>query len=126
VGVLLVLVGVAGVLVALAGPHAARSLAIVVVSSIAAGVGMGLAYPLLSAAPFDVTAPERTTAVGPQIAFAEVAGTAWATLLGGGAYSLMAADHPPARAVLVAYLAVAVVGVGAVVAVARRRVPPHW
>ncbi|RHA37100.1 MFS transporter [Cellulomonas rhizosphaerae] len=124
VGVLLVLAGVAGVVVALAGPHAARSLALVVGFSIAAGIGMGLAYPLLSAAPFDVSAPERTTVVGPQIAFAEVAGTAWATLLGGGAYSLAAADHPPARAVLVAYLAVSVVAIAAVVTVARRRISP--
>lgn len=122
VGVVLVLVGVAGVTVALAAPDTVRALALVVGSSIAAGIGMGLAYPLLSSAPFDVTAPGRTGAVGPQIAFAEVAGTAWATLLGGGAYSLLAAGHPPARAVLVAYLAVAVVAVTAVVAVARRHV----
>jgi MFS family permease len=124
VGISLVVAGTAGVAVALARPGASAALPLVVVAAVTAGVGMGLAYPLLSAAPFDVTAPERVTAVGPQIAFAETAGTAWSALLGGGVYSLAAASHAPPDAVLLAYVAATAIGVVAVVAVARRRRGP--
>ncbi|MDM7830231.1 MFS transporter [Cellulomonas edaphi] len=124
VGSALVLAGAAGVVVALAWAGGAGALALVVGAAVTAGVGMGLAYPLLSAAPFDVTAPERVTAVGPQIAFAETAGTAWSALLCGGIYSLAAAGHAPHRAVLLAYVTAAALAVVAVVAVARRRLSP--
>ena len=53
-----------------------------------AGTGMGLSYPRLSARPFDGLPPQRTLAVGTAVAFAESAGTAIGSLLGGGLFSL--------------------------------------
>lgn len=119
VGIALVAAGAVGVTVSVG---AAASLALLVGSSVIAGLGMGLAYPLLSAAPFDVTPADGVTSVGPQIAFAETAGTAWVALLGGGVYSVAATGGAtPAHSVLLAYAAVGLVAVVAVVLVARRR-----
>lgn len=53
-----------------------------------AGIGMGLAYPRLSAAAFDELPAEDASRVATAVGFAEVAGTSVGSLLGAGVYSL--------------------------------------
>ncbi|HZZ96434.1 MAG TPA: hypothetical protein VFE19_05450 [Jatrophihabitantaceae bacterium] len=52
------------------------------------GLGMGLSYPRLCAAPLADLAPEQVATVATGVEFAELAGTAMGALAGGGVYSL--------------------------------------
>jgi MFS family permease len=52
------------------------------------GLGMGLSYPRLYAAPLDGAVPASLTAIAAAVSFAELAGTAMGSLAGGGVYSL--------------------------------------
>jgi MFS family permease len=101
------------------------AIALVVIAAGLAGLGMGLAYPLLSSEPFSDAVP--AVVVGPLISFAEVAGTAWAVLVGGGLYSSLhasvsgGAGLAPRAALLVVYAVLLVVAVAAVTVSATRR-----
>ncbi len=53
-----------------------------------AGLGMGFAYPWLSARAFDDAPVDNTASIATAVAFAEVVGTALGSLLGGGVYSV--------------------------------------
>lgn len=64
------------------------ALVLVVGGWAAAGLGMGLSYPRLSAQAFDALPPQRVASVATAVAFAETSGTAAGALLGGGVYSL--------------------------------------
>ncbi len=75
-------------------------------SAAVAGLGMGMAYPLLSSEPFDLPAAPAATSTGALLAFAETAGTAWAALLGGGLYSVTHHGGLTPRAALVLVFAV--------------------
>lgn len=117
VGAALILTGIGLALVALhagsAGPP------VLVAAAVAAGAGMGASYPLLASEPFTPTAP--TTTVGPLVAFAETAGTAWVALYAGGSYSaLRLRGLAAADALSVVYAALAAVALAAVLTAARR------
>lgn len=53
-----------------------------------AGLGMGLAYPRVYAAPLEGSNPDDVAAIATGVEFAELTGTALGTLAGGGLYSL--------------------------------------
>jgi len=102
-----------------AGP--ALRLALAVIGWGVAGLGMGLSYPRLSAQPFDDLPPQRAVPVGTAIAFAEAAGTAIGSLLGGGIYSLaQGSRHAASASVGQAYLLMTATAVAAGVISARR------
>ncbi len=63
-------------------------LGVVVVGFAVAGAGMGLAYPRLMSQAFDALPVGAAAGVAAAVGFAEVAGTAVGSLLGGGFYSL--------------------------------------
>src|SRR5690606_41266383 len=63
---------------ALGGPAGAGS---VVAGGTIAGVGMGLAYQVLSSSLFDVPDSPRASTMGAASAFAETAGMAWVALV---------------------------------------------
>jgi len=87
------LVGIGLIVAALLAMSAAAygsvvGLGLVVGGFAIAGFGMGLAYPRLMAQAFDDLPAETTAGVATAVGFAEVAGTAVGSLLGGGLYSL--------------------------------------
>jgi hypothetical protein len=73
--------------VAQALPHGA-ALAAAVLAWAVAGLGMGLSYPRLYAAPLDGSAAAELATIATGVEFAELTGTALGTLAGGGLYSL--------------------------------------
>ena len=92
----------------------------VIAGSVLAGVGMGAAYPLLSSEPFASATPAAT--VGTLIAFAEIAATAWATLLAGGLYSTLHGQGWPAASVLqLVFVVLAGIATAAAALAATRR-----
>jgi len=95
----------------------------VVVAALVAGLGMGLAYPLVMSESFEGSAPAHR--VGPLVSFAETATAAWATMVCGGLYSALhsAGGTPGAAAgwAFVILLPIAVVGIA--IAARRRRIP---
>src|SRR5690606_33598488 len=58
----------------------------VVAGGTIAGVGMGLAYPVLSSSLFDLPDSPRASTIGAAAAFAATAGLAWAALVAGGIF----------------------------------------
>lgn len=92
-----------------------------------AGLGMGLSYPRLLAQPFDNLPPSRVVPVGTAIAFAEAAGTAIGSLLGGGVYSLASnSRHAASTSIGWAYILLTVTAVATGAISARRSHPaPH-
>jgi len=90
VGVALVGTGLAALAVAavLGRATAPVGLLIVVGGFAVAGAGMGLAYPRLMSRAFDTLDAEAAAGVAAAVGFAEVAGTAVGSLLGGGLFSL--------------------------------------
>lgn len=118
-GSVLVAISAGVVVVALAGSPGPFALGCIVTAAVLAGTGMGWAYPILSSEPFTSGAAASTT--GTLIAFAETAATAWAVLVAGGLFSrLEAAGAPAARALLVCFAGLVVVGALVVVVSALR------
>jgi MFS family permease len=114
-GAALVTVAAAVLLVAVAAPGmpAGVALAAVVGGFGLAGLGMGLAYPLLSARPFDDLAADRVPRVAAGISLAEMVGTVLGAVAGGGTYSLVTASGGSARgATAAAFAALVVVSAG--------------
>lgn len=75
----------------------ATAVAVLVLSWAAAGAGMGLAYPRISAAAMDDLPPDRTYPVATAVQFAEAAGTAVGAFISGQTYSLARAAGLPAH-----------------------------
>jgi hypothetical protein len=125
IGTVLVLAGTLALLATTVWASGVVAIALVVAAATVAGLGMGLSYPLLSSEPFSDAVPAVT--VGPLISFAEIAGTAWAILVGGGLYSLLhasgvgAAGLAPRPALIVVYVVMSIVAAAAVVRTATRR-----
>ncbi|WP_375384182.1 MFS transporter [uncultured Microbacterium sp.] len=117
VGTTLIPVSIGVLLGALTMPEP-WAVATVIASAVIAGLGMGLAYPLLSSEPFgphNASGPSHASTIGALVAFAETSGTAWSALLGGGLYSvLQAAGAAPHAALPIALLAIAVPAVAGV------------
>lgn len=101
-------------IVTLSAANGLAALATVGVGWAVAGIGMGLAYPVFAATPFDGVEAGRVPAVSAAVAFAQTAGTAVAGLLGSGFYSVTAGVLPTSAGVGVGY---ALVGAGAVATV---------
>ena len=126
VGATLIFVGALGLLVALGvagwSSGGAPALVVVVVSAAVAGLGMGLAYPLLGSEPFDLPGAPPASMVGTLVAFAETAGTAWVVLLGGGLYSAVHnSGLAPLPALLIVFGVLGLVCLAAPIAAVLRR-----
>ncbi|MGN6126564.1 MAG: MFS transporter [Humibacter sp.] len=122
-GLVFVTVAVAALTLTCVVASGPTGIAIVVVAGLVAGLGMGVAYPLVMSESFEGPAPAHR--VGPLVSFAETATAAWAAMVCGGLYSaLHSSGAAPGTAVSWAFailLPIAIVGV--VVAFRRRRVP---
>ena len=120
VGAGLLLVSTFGIVSSVLIPSVGWAIGVVVASAVCAGLGMGLAYPLLSSEPF--SAGSSASTAGALIAFAETAGTAWAALVGGGLYSLAHVAGMSARSgLLVPFAALVAIALAAVGSVLLRR-----
>ncbi|MFT3860972.1 MFS transporter [Micropruina sp.] len=110
-----------GLLIGGLGLGGPQGIGCVIGGSTVCGIGMGFAYPLLSSEPFEHGAAAST--VGTLIAFAEIAATAWGSLLAGGGYSaLHARGWSPTDSLVVVFIALASLGCATVVSARRRHV----
>jgi len=124
-GAVAIVLGAAGLLVAVVVPVGTPAAVLVVAAAAVAGVGMGMSYPVLSSEVFDVPGSPPASAVGAAVAFAETAGTAWVVLLAGGIYSAAHSAGIAPRPALVIVLAVlAAVCVASLVLAATRAARP--
>jgi MFS family permease len=97
---------------------------VAIIAWAAGGLGMGLSYPRLYAAPLDDAAPAALAGIATAVSFAELAGTAMGSLAGGGVYSL--ADGlglSASGAIAAGFTVLACLGASAVVLAARTRAP---
>ncbi|MDQ3717013.1 MAG: MFS transporter [Actinomycetota bacterium] len=121
------LLWLAAALVALAAatPSGASAGFVVAVGAFAvAGIGMGMAYPRLSAEAFDELPSDNVSRVATAVGFAEVAGTAVGSLLGGGVYSLAGSvDAGASISISTAFVLLALAAGAAGLACARRGRP---
>ncbi|MCZ2846766.1 MFS transporter [Modestobacter sp. VKM Ac-2978] len=99
----------------------APALALLIAAWAVAGLGMGLAYPRLTAQAFDDLAPDRVAAVATAVAFAETTAVVMGSLLGAGTYSLGTSLGAGVRPSIGAALALAVVVAVLTLAASRRR-----
>ncbi len=111
-GLGLVTVGLAAEAVLLTGAFGRwPTLVSTVVAFGVVGLGMGLAYPRLSSGAFDEAPPELVGSLATAVAFAEIAGTALGSVLGGGLYSMAdSAGAGPAAAIGIGFGVAAAVG----------------
>ncbi|WP_375399350.1 MFS transporter [uncultured Amnibacterium sp.] len=93
--------------VTLSAASGAAALGVVVGAWAVAGLGMGLAYPVFAARPFDGVESGRVPTVSAAVAFAQTAGVAVAGLLGSGFYSVTAQTLPASAGVGIGYLLIA-------------------
>lgn len=122
VGSVLILAGLAVITSAVLALEGTAAPVSVVAGGTIAGVGMGLAYPVLSSSLFDVPDSPRASTIGAASAFAETAGMAWAALVAGGIFSAAHLAGVEARPALGAALGpLVLVAAVAVVLSARRK-----
>jgi MFS family permease len=87
IGVIGIAVGILIELAASLSPAGDGVAVAMVIGWAIAGIGMGLAYPIVTSRPLDDLAATSVAAVATGVAFAETAGAALGTLLGGGTFS---------------------------------------
>jgi MFS family permease len=86
-----------------------------------AGIGIGLAFPVMAASGFDGEGGGDSIGIGAALAFAETTAIAFSGLLGAGFYSLTADSLRPSAGIGIGFALVAVVGVVALVGALTRR-----
>ena len=100
----------------------ATAMTVLVLAWAAAGAGMGLTYPRISSAAMDRLPPDRTYPVAGAVQFAEAAGTAVGSFIGGQTYSLARAAGVPAHSgVALAYVVLSFLAAATLATAARSR-----